>query len=96
MRVIVAEVGEKYPNLIHLVTVMPIEYADELNEGWERKNWQGQLQGFYGKPNMICTIYQEGRFREGQAQGDIKGSVWDASRMFTWSDVVGYQSEKCR
>lgn len=37
MSAIVVEVGEKYSNSIHLVKVMPIDYADELNEGWERK-----------------------------------------------------------
>lgn len=41
MRVIVLEVGEKYSNPIYLVKVMPIGFADKLDEGWEREKRQG-------------------------------------------------------
>lgn len=76
MWVIVLEVGETYSNPMYLVNVMPIGFADKLDEGCERKKGdKDDSKVFYRKSNMVCTISQEGRFGEEQVRGESKGGV---------------------
>lgn len=71
------EVGEKYSNSICLMKVVPTGFADELNEGWQRKR-RGKDASKVFMENQIWfvpLIYQEGSFGAGQVRGNIKGSV---------------------
>lgn len=46
----------------------PIGFVGKLNEDWEYERRDKDVSKGFGKPDMVCTVSQEGRFRQGQIQ----------------------------
>lgn len=54
-----------------LVQGAAIGFVDKLNEDWEYERRHKDVSKGFGNPNLVWTVSQEGRFREGQIQGGL-------------------------
>lgn len=58
-------------------------FVDKLNEDWEYERRHKDVSKGFGNPNLVWTVSQEGRSREGQIQGDrSRFQCKNASQMF--------------
>lgn len=69
--------------MCYLVQGAAIGFVDKLNEDWEYERRHKDVSKGFGNPNLVCTVSQEGRFREGQIQGDrARFQCKNGSQMF--------------
>lgn len=78
------EVGEKYSDSVCLVKVAPVGFADELNEGWQRKRSgkgdpsRGKSEGTSRVPfKMPLRCSERGTRSRAEQAVQVRGLSWD-------------------